>query len=762
MPELAPLHVITATSQRDAGSRDLWVANAIAALRAEPVPLAAGVLRPTSTEQLATTLRSLAADGSLATDDGALLRPTGLVALGAGSGVCGAVRPGSGDVVIDLKALRGVAIDGRRGIGRFGAGVLGSHAEAAANAAGLTIGHFPSSIATSTVGGWLAARGAGQLSSRYGKIEDIAVGATAVTAAGDVVRATRGEAALGEWIGSEGALALLTEVELRLWPLRQGWTLRGFRAPSLEAALQLGCTLVRSRPVPSVLRVYDPVDSRIALSHRGSSGRGGITRHLPLMLRAPRLVDLAMRNVLRRCLVIVGWEGDGPGQQAALAQAQALAAAAGAIDLGAGPGETWLHRRHDVSFKAIGILRDGLFADTVEMAAPWSRVEAVYRAVCRAVLPDALAMSHFSHAWSEGCALYFSMSGRVDRYADVWRRALEAGDAAGATISHHHGVGRLKAPLLARELGGAWPVLQARKDAWDPGGLLNPGVLGLGAPAEDATARARIPALDARLADVAPSPRPFRWADGAKGPAAAPALSGPGPGALFADDGLWQGPLDAPLGEVEALVRAGGWTLGVDTDAPVSVGAWLQADLCTPAATSVGSARDRLVALQGCLADGAAFATRNAPRHAAGPDLRPALLALPDAGGRLDVALLRLQRWPGAFLRLEAEGHPLDLSNQIWPELTPFATSYVAGRLRAWLPWATPADQAMGGPLRAAWLAGFAKASSDFAGPDLALRPARWRPWAAIEASSLLVGLEPAGAFVVHAEAASAPLGGWT
>ena len=760
MSVTAPLQVITAESQRDAGSRDMWVANAIAALRAEPAPRAAGLLRPTSTAQLAATLRALAAEGSLATDAGAAMRPTGLVALGAGSGVCGAVRPSRGDVVVDLKALRSVAIDSRRGIGRVGAGVLGSHAEAAANAAGLTIGHFPSSIATSTVGGWLAARGAGQLSSRYGKIEDIAVGATAVTAAGEVIRATRGEAALAEWIGSEGALALLTEVELRLWPLREGWTLRGFRAPNLDAALQLGCALVRARPVPSVLRVYDPVDSRIALSHRGSSGRGGITRHLPLMLQAPRMVNLAMRHTLRRCLVIVGWEGEGAGQQAALAQAQALAAAAGAVDLGAGPGETWLHRRHDVSFKGIGILRDGLFADTVEMAAPWSRVAAVYRAVCHAVLPDALAMSHFSHAWSEGCALYFSMSGRVDRYADVWRRALEAGDAAGATISHHHGVGRLKAPLLARELGGAWPVLQARKDAWDPEGLLNPGVLGLGAPAADATACVRIPTHDPTPADAAVSVRPFRPA--ASAVAAAPALPGPGPGELFADDGLWQGPLDATLGPVEALVRANGWTLGVATDAPITVGAWLMADLCTPAATSLGSARDRVVALRGCLPDGRGFATRNAPRHAAGPDLRPALLALPDAGGRLDAVLLRLQRWPGVFLRLEAEGHPLDVSNRIWPELTPFATSYVAGWLRAWLPWATPADQAVGSALRATWLASFAKATSDLASPDLGLRPSRWQPWAAITETALLVGLEPAGAFVVQQDASAEPPGGWT
>src|SRR5688500_10967846 len=97
-----------------------------------------------------------------------------LVPFGAGSGVCGGIRPAPDAVVVDLKRLdrirrldpEGLTID-------VECGILGQHLEDRLQRAGLTLGHFPSSIYCSTLGGWLAARSAGQCSSRYGKIEDM-------------------------------------------------------------------------------------------------------------------------------------------------------------------------------------------------------------------------------------------------------------------------------------------------------------------------------------------------------------------------------------------------------------------------------------------------------------------------------------------------------------------------------------------------------------------------------------------------------------
>src|SRR3712207_3242925 len=86
-----------------------------------------------------------------------------LVPFGAGSGVCGGVQPDARTVVVDLKrfttrrVLPGPVLE-------VGAGALGITLEEELLADGYTTGHYPSSILCSTVGGWVAARGAGQCS----------------------------------------------------------------------------------------------------------------------------------------------------------------------------------------------------------------------------------------------------------------------------------------------------------------------------------------------------------------------------------------------------------------------------------------------------------------------------------------------------------------------------------------------------------------------------------------------------------------------
>ena len=108
---------------------------------------------------------------------------------------------------------------------------------------GLTVGHWPQSMALSTVGGWLACRGAGQLSTRYGKIEDIVVGLEVVLADGRVIR-TGGQPrqAVGPdlnqlFVGSEGTLGVITRAWLRAHP-----------APAHERRAAYGFADVRRGP----------------------------------------------------------------------------------------------------------------------------------------------------------------------------------------------------------------------------------------------------------------------------------------------------------------------------------------------------------------------------------------------------------------------------------------------------------------------------------------------------------------------------------
>jgi alkyldihydroxyacetonephosphate synthase len=156
--------------------------------------------------------------------------------------------------------------------------------------------------------------------------------------------------------------------------------------------------------------------------------------------------------------------------------------------LGEGPARKWLQHRYSVSYRQAPVFAAGGWADTMEVAAPWSKLGALYDGVRRALGEHVFVMAHFSHAYPDGCCIYFSFAGSAspgkpwdegcaETYDRAWPAALAAAIAAGGTLSHHHGVGRSKAPRLGSELGAGVGVFAALKRAFDPRGILNPGNL---------------------------------------------------------------------------------------------------------------------------------------------------------------------------------------------------------------------------------------------------------------------------------------------
>jgi alkyldihydroxyacetonephosphate synthase len=430
-------------------------------------------------------------------------RRIAVIPFGAGSGVCGGTVAVKGGIALDMKRLEAVGtVDPQRRCVDVQAGVLGEVLERSLNAQGWTLGHFPSSIYMSTLGGWLAARSAGQLSSRYGKIEDMVLSVRAVSGAGELLvtpeRPFRGPDLAQLLVGSEGTLCAFTGARLRVHPAPEARALRGYRFNRVSEGVEAIRVLMRAGLRPAVVRLYDPFDTALVARSRPHpsptppSMRGTwksdtvpfllrqISRHA---LSRPILLNRAA-GALRRCLLVTMFEGEGARTRKEDEQARILCTQRGAVDLGEEPGLHWLKERYSVSYKMSKLVDSGALADTMEVAATWDKVMDVYERVRAAAASIAFVLCHFSHAYPEGCSLYFSFAlsdvseqAQERRYDALWRTALSAARSAGATVSHHHGVGLLKSAALREELGEGVVLLDRLKRALDPDGIMNPSKL---------------------------------------------------------------------------------------------------------------------------------------------------------------------------------------------------------------------------------------------------------------------------------------------
>jgi alkyldihydroxyacetonephosphate synthase len=566
-----------------------------------------------------------------------------LVPFGAGSGVCGGIEPAPDTVVVDLKLMRDWTIDRDRPLIDVGPGAAGSTLEEDVQRAGFTIGHFPSSILCSTPGGWIAARGAGQCSGLYGKIEDMVVSLECVLGTGELVELERrfdGPNMIPFVVGSEGTLGIVTRAKLRLHPAPASRSFTAFSFADIRAGWDAMRTLFQAGLRPAVSRLYDPIDSTImkqgsvrsgaAKPKRAPGARRGRGRSLlgPLfrgVLRAPRALNAAIEaaegNLLGGCTLVLVFEGQGDDVHADRERADVLCRLAGGQSLGEGPARKWFAHRYSVSYRQAPVFRMGAFSDTMEVAAPWSKLGALYDGVREALGEHVLVMAHLSHAYPDGCSIYFTFSGAADDddraialYESAWRDALAAAIDAGGTLSHHHGVGRSKAPKLGAELGHGVTLVRRLMRAWDPDGRLNPGNL--------------LPREESRPPEA---PRVFE-----------PFV----PGRVDEASLLATFAGERTLDEAERELSRRNLTLGLSGDAPLSepLADWIARGMPGAPDPWLDPVAQTLSGFVARTNDGAELAVRPAPRRAVGPDLSALFVGAAERVGRIEQATLRVER----------------------------------------------------------------------------------------------------------------------
>ena len=386
---------------------------------------------------------------------------------GGRSGCVGGTIPVFGGVSLDMCGISGIVdVDSDSLLVEVRTGTFGDYYEKELREShGLTQGHWPQSINLATVGGWLACRGAGQLSNKYGKIEDMVVGLEVVLADGTMIttggtaRSAQGPDLNQLFVGSEGTLGVITSARLRTRPAPTFERRAAYAFGSFQDGLDATRRILRRGLSPAALRLYDAYESR-------SKFRTERGQNLLIVL------DEGDEHVVNASFAILGEE------------------CATATELDAGLVEHWLAERNDVS-SIPSILERGIVYDTLEITAPWSRLSDIYEktvAAMMAVEHTLVASSHQSHGYTDGACLYFTFAGQPpedgkdEYYNAVWDAGTRAVLGAGGNLSHHHGVGLNRARFMPEAHGAAFDSIVAIKTALDPNGILNPGKLGLPTP----------------------------------------------------------------------------------------------------------------------------------------------------------------------------------------------------------------------------------------------------------------------------------------
>ncbi|MGW0635795.1 FAD-binding oxidoreductase [Nocardia salmonicida] len=401
-----------------------------------------------------------------------------VVPFGGGTSVVGGVDPVRGQfdtvIALDLRRLDTLtAVDPASGTATLGAGLTGPQAEELLGAHGLSLGHFPQSFEFASIGGFAATRSSGQASAGYGRFDDMVERLVIATPQGtlDLGRAPASAAGpdLRElFVGSEGALGIITSVTLRVHPVPEAVGYQAWSFPDFATGAAALRTVVQAGAAPTVMRLSDEAETGLNLAR--SADVGG--------------------NPVSGCLAITTFEGSQAHVAARSAEASALLAASGGTALGEAPARQWEHGRFAAPYMRDALLDVGVLCETLETATSWANLANLKVKVTGALMDalgsqgtPALVMCHISHTYPTGASLYFTVVAKqLDDPIAQWRIAKSAASdamvAAGGTITHHHAVGADHRPWMGAEIGDLGVrVLRAVKRELDPTGVLNPGKL---------------------------------------------------------------------------------------------------------------------------------------------------------------------------------------------------------------------------------------------------------------------------------------------
>jgi len=393
---------------------------------------------------------------------------------GGGAGdTCGAL-PIFGGIVLDLgKMDRVLAIDEHNCTVTSETGIYQADLEETLAKRGYTLNFFPASHYCSTFGGFLANRGSGTLSSKYGKIEDLVISMEVVLPTGEITRTlpVRDHSAGPElnklFLGSEGTFGVITNATLKMYPQPEERRFNAFLFKTLEDAIDAGRLIMVRRLGASAIRVYDEADTRIMVKKVLGFERDG-------------------------AFMVVGFDGYKEMVDYQEGRAFQIVREKGGEDMGREPGLNWWKNRFKFYYPPYNLEAQPVVHGVFDTCASFDNILKIFYGQKKAVEEgfkewEVTYMGHFSHWYDYGTILYPTfIVHKPPADADellrlnhrIWNAGLQVALANGGTVNEHHGVGLRLGRFMKENYGPGFVTLQRIKKALDPNNIMNPGKLG--------------------------------------------------------------------------------------------------------------------------------------------------------------------------------------------------------------------------------------------------------------------------------------------
>lgn len=390
---------------------------------------------------------------------------------GGGSGSQGGALPMAGGILLDTKRMnRLIEIDEESRTITAETGMIFQQLEWYANERGYSCMHIPSCLTCCTIGGALAHRGIGIMSTKYGKIDDQCLSMEVVLPNGDIINTlpvpkhAAGPDLNQIFIGSEGTLGVITKATFKLFEIPEERQFRAFLFPDMSSGFAAGRSILQ-KVKPSILRFFDEAETTSIIKQVLGFEKKGCFMNLAVE-GIKRIVDIEMEIICEICKKY------------------------GAQDLGSEYGEKWYENR--ITFFYPGHIMDipQMFG-TMDTVGTFKNVEKIYWAMKNAIeenFPGVRFIAHCSHWYEWGTMIYdrFIMDNPPDDPEEairlhnrIWNVGVRAAMENGGVINDHHGIGLKLSRLMKEQYGSAMQVMEGLKKSLDPNGIMNPFKLGL-------------------------------------------------------------------------------------------------------------------------------------------------------------------------------------------------------------------------------------------------------------------------------------------